>query len=61
MACARCGCGVYQTEDLISLNKIWHKCCFTCRKSLNMCPYNIDISACIELLNNLIHSMLTKI
>lgn len=31
MACARCGCGVYQSDDTICLNKLWHKCCFTCR------------------------------
>ncbi|XP_023311677.1 keratinocyte proline-rich protein-like [Anoplophora glabripennis] len=44
MACARCGCGVYQTEDIITLNKIWHKCCFTCyrcRKRLDKCTAKI--------------------
>nr|XP_023026719.1 uncharacterized protein LOC111514702 [Leptinotarsa decemlineata] len=31
MTCARCGSGVYEAEDQITLNKIWHKCCFSCR------------------------------
>ncbi|CAH1118394.1 unnamed protein product [Phaedon cochleariae] len=31
MTCARCGCGVYEAENQITLNKIWHKCCFCCR------------------------------
>ncbi|XP_050316295.1 keratin-associated protein 10-7-like isoform X2 [Anthonomus grandis grandis] len=30
MSCARCGYGVYKTDEFISLNKVWHKCCFTC-------------------------------
>ncbi|XP_060532743.1 keratin-associated protein 5-4-like isoform X2 [Cylas formicarius] len=32
MSCARCGCGIYKTEEFISLNKVWHKCCFTCHQ-----------------------------
>ncbi|XP_030755062.1 keratin-associated protein 9-1-like [Sitophilus oryzae] len=30
MACARCGSGIYKTEEFISLNKVWHKHCFSC-------------------------------
>ncbi|KAJ8916063.1 hypothetical protein NQ315_010931 [Exocentrus adspersus] len=44
MACARCGCGVRQTQDIITLNKIWHKCCFTCyrcNKRLSKCSAKI--------------------
>lgn len=40
MACARCGCGVYCSEDKVTMNKIWHKCCFTCyncNRSLDKC------------------------
>ncbi|ENN77652.1 hypothetical protein HUJ04_000840 [Dendroctonus ponderosae] len=38
MSCARCGSGIYKTEDFISLNKVWHTSCFTCfqcNKGLN--------------------------
>ncbi|XP_076253857.1 uncharacterized protein LOC143192392 isoform X2 [Rhynchophorus ferrugineus] len=30
MSCARCGSGIYKTEEFISLNKVWHKQCFSC-------------------------------